>query len=219
MFENIISGFIGGLLVLIIQFLVDLIKKRKKEDNDRKVGNQKLKIIDYNFIYTYEPHKISIEKIVDDFGQPLKVYDDQIDNCKLKLYQYNFQNAKVLFSKMSESSEIISITLFSTNDRKNPILCRMSFENEDTEMGKAKINQAIIKDNIRLENSNNGLNRVCIIKAKYFFRQIKHLTFAYQIDGNYEDIKQSKNNIINQVCVTQIESITPFFSFYDTFYN
>ena len=118
MIENIVSGVIGGLFVLLIQYLVEHLKNKKNSKNSLIVGNQELKIIDKKFLYTYEPHKISIEKVIEDFGQPIKKYNDEFDDFKLELYQYNFQNAKVLFSKSNESSEIISITLFSTNDKK-----------------------------------------------------------------------------------------------------
>lgn len=219
MIENIISGFIGGLLVLIAQYVVEVLKRQKKEKADRTVGNKKLKIIASNFIYAYEPHKISIEKVIDDFGTPLKVYEDDLEGYKLKIYQYNFQNAKVLFSKSRDSSDIISITLFSTHDKDNPVLCRMSFADDDIEMGKAKINQTIIEDCMHMQNSTNGLGNVCRIKSRYFYRQIKHLTFAYEVDGSFDRVEETKDSIINQVCVSQMDNVTPFFSFYDTFYN
>jgi hypothetical protein len=219
MIENIVSGVIGGLFVLLIQYLVEHLKYKKNSKNSLIVGNQGLKIIDKNFLYTYEPHKISIEKVIEDFGQPIKKYNDEFDDFKLELYQYNFQNAKVLFSKSNESSEIISITLFSTNDKKNPVLCRISFEDDDIEFGKAKINDTIIKESIDLENSMTQLGNVCIIKSKYFYRQIKHLTFSYEIGGNYESLEDTKDEIINQVCVSQMQNVNPMFTFYDTFYN
>lgn len=219
MIENIVSGIIGGIVVLLIQYLVEYFKNKKNNRSSFLVGNQELKIIDRNFLYTYEPHKISIEKIIEDFGQPIKKYKNESENFNLEFYQYNFKNAKVLFSKNVENSDIISITLFSTNDKKNPVLCRMSYQDNNIEFGKAKINETIIKDNLGFENLYTQLGNVCIIKSKFFFRQIKHLTFSYEIDGNYDNIEETKNGIINQVCVSQIENINPMFSFYDTFYN
>ena len=95
----------------------------------------------------------------------------------------------------------------------------MSFEDDDIEFGKAKINDIIIKDGIDLENSMTQLGNVCIIKSKYFYRQIKHLTFSYEIGGNYESLEETKDEIINQVCVSQMQNVNPMFTFYDTFYN
>ena len=62
--KNIIIGAIGGLIVLIIQLIIDLFKAHKKNKKNLIVGTSNLKILDRNFLYEYEPGKVSIEKII-----------------------------------------------------------------------------------------------------------------------------------------------------------
>ena len=219
MLENLVSGIVGGLLVLFVQYIVEHFKNKKVSLETRKVGKPILKIIDNNFLYTYEPHKISIEKIIEDFGQPLKKYFDEFDNHKVEIYQYNFQNAKVIFSKPRNTSDIISITLFAVVDKKNPVLCRMSFEDDDIEFGKAKINDTILGNNVGMENIMTTFGNTCILKCKYFYRQIKNLTFAYEIGGNYKELYECKDQLITQVCISQMSDVTPMLSSDDTFYS
>lgn len=218
MTENIISGIIGGLFVLVCQLTFEYFKNKQSDKKKLKVGDSALQILDKEFLYKYEPHKYSIEKIISDFGQPIKKYTESFDNIEVEVFQYNFQNAKVLFAKQNDSSEIISVTLFSTIDNKNPVLCRLSFEEEDSEMGKAVINETIINEKINFENHMYTFGMRCIIQSKYFYRQIKHLTFSYQIGGNFDSPEDAKGEIIEQVCVSQLSSVTPLLSVHDTFY-
>ena len=216
--ENIISGIIGGLFVLICQLTYDYIKNKRLNRKKLRVGNSELFILDRDFLDKYEPHKYSIEKIISDFGQPIKKYKDTFDELEVEIYQYHFQNAKVLFSKGLDTSEIISVTLFSLLDKKNPLICRLSFEDDEIEMVKAVINDIIIRDSVKFENNTYSFGMNCIIKAKYFYRQIKHLTFSYQIGGNFETIQETKGQLIEQVCISQLSNVTPMLSIHDTFY-
>jgi len=216
--ENIISGIIGGLFVLICQLTYDYLKNRRLDRKKLRVGNSDLFILDRDFLDKYEPHKYSIEKIISDFGQPTMKYKDTFDELNVEIYQYHFQNAKVLFSKGLDTSEIISVTLFSKLDKKNPLLCRLSFEDDEIEMGKAVINDTIIRDNINFENNAYTFGMNCIIQARYFYRQIKHLTFSYQIGGNFKTIQDAKGQLIEQVCISQLHTVTPMLSTHDTFY-
>lgn len=219
MAENIISGIIGGLFVLICQLTFDYFKNRRSERKKQNVGDSDLHILDKGFLYKYEPHNYSIEKIISDFGQPIKNYIDIFDEMEIEVFHYDFQNAKVLFAKNKDSSELISVTLFSKNDKRNPVLCRLSYEDDEIEMGKAVINDTIIKECINFENNSYTFGMSCIFQASYFYRQIKHLTFSYQIVGNYETPEDAKGQIIEQVCVSQISTVTPFLSYHDTFYT
>lgn len=216
--ENIISGIIGGLFVLICQLTYDYIKNKKLEKKKLRVGNSELSILDRDFLYKYEPHKYSIEKILSDFGQPFKKYNDRFEELEVEIYQYNFQNAKILFSKGLDTSEILSVTLFSLLDKKNPTLCRLSFEDNEIEMGKAVINDIIVRDSVSISNNTYTFEPNCTIQAKYSYRQIKHLTFSYQIKGNFKTVQQTKGQLIQQVCISQLSYVTPMLSTNDTFY-
>lgn len=217
--KNIIIGAVGGLIVLLIQLLIDYFKNLKNNKDNLIVGNSNLKILSRDFLYDYEPGKVSIEKIIQDFGQPNRIQDDFKDEKKLKQFFYIFRNAKVLITTYDKESEVISITLFSTKDVKNPVLCRLSYEEDDKIMGEAKLSDSILRDSITIENQESIHEQTTIIKSKYFFKQIKHLTFSYSIDGHFEKLVDAKGQLIQQVCVSQVQSITPMISFFDTFYS
>lgn len=217
--KNIIIGAAGGLIVLLFQFLIDFLKNKKNEKENLVVGSSNPKILSKQFLYDYEPGKVSIEKIIQDFGQPNRIQDDIEDEQKLKLYFYIFKNAKVLITTHDKESEILSITLFSTKDLKNPVLCRLSYEEDDEIMGKAKLTDSILRDSISIENQDTIHEQTTIIKSKYFFKQIKHLTFSYSINGHFEKLVDAKGQLIQQVCVSQVENIAPMISFFDTFYS
>ena len=217
--KNIIIGAIGGLIVLIIQLIIDLFKAHKKNKKNLIVGTSNLKILDRNFLYEYEPGKVSIEKIIQDFGQPNRNQDDFENEKTLKKFFYIFRNAKVLITTYDKESEVISITLFSTKDIKNPVLCRLSYEDDDIIMGKAKLTESIVRDCINIEIKESIHEQTTIIKSKYFFKQLMSLTFCYSIDGNFGKLVDAKDQLIQQVCVTQDENITPMLCFFDTFYS
>ncbi len=217
--KNIIIGAIGGLIVLVIQLFIDYFKNRKNNKENLIVGNSNLKILNRDFLYDYEPGKVSIEKIIQDFGQPNRIQDDFEDEKKLKQFFYIFRNAKVLITTYHKESEVISITLFSTKDLKNPVLCRLSYEDDYEIMGKAKLTDSILRDSINIENHESIHEQTTVIKSKYIFKQIKHLTFSYSIDGHFEKIVDAKGQLIQQVCVSQVQTITPMINFFDTFYS
>ncbi|MDR0333528.1 MAG: hypothetical protein LBI15_08690 [Dysgonamonadaceae bacterium] len=218
-FQNIVSGVIGGVVVLLFQLGFEYLKTKRENREKLKIGNSDLLILDKYFLYKYEPHKYSIEKIISEFGQPFKKEKENFDGIDVETFQYNFKNAKVIFSKKIDSSEIISTTLFSIEDRNNPVLCRLSFEDEELEMGKAIINDTIIRDGINLENFPTPFLTNSIVQTLYFYRQIKHLTFSYQIEGSYDSIEETKGQKINQVCISQLSNVTPMLSNHDIFYS
>lgn len=217
--KNIIIGAIGGLIVLIIQLRIDYFKNTKNRQKDSVVGNSDLKILSREFLYDYEPGKVSIEKVIQDFGQPNRIQEDIESKKKLKLFFYVFRNAKVLFTAYHKESEVLSITLFSLKDIKNPVLCRLSYEDDDEIMGIAKLTDSILRDSISIENQGSIHEQTTVIKSKYFFKQIKHLTFSYSIDGHFEKLVDAQGQLIQQVCVSQVENISPMLSFFDTFYS
>ena len=84
--KNIIIGSVVGLIVLIIQLLIDYFKNAKNRQKDSVIGNSDLKILNKEFLYDYEPGKVSIEKIIQDFGQPNRIKEDIQNEKKLKLF-------------------------------------------------------------------------------------------------------------------------------------
>ena len=167
-------------------------------------------------MYQYEPHKINVEKIIEEFGKPIKIFKAE-NNCKSNIFE--FQNAKLEIFESIEDSSIISITVFSKLDEKFPITCRVSFEDDEEILGEAKISDIMIKDSFFFESYTTQLGCETVIGCSNNYRQTKHLKFFYQIDGEFKTIEETKGQIIKQVCVTQIGEIHPFFTFYDTFYG
>lgn len=226
--EKIISGIVGGSIVLIFRIIYELIRDRIKERKEKEkkameeresltVGSKKLKIIRQDFLYQYEPGKLSIEKVLEELGAASVKMDDEYDGQKILIYKYDFANAKVLFSTYLNESDIVSITLFALPNG-DPINCRLSFEEDDAVMGQAVISDVILKDQTDFETESNIHEAYSHIKARYFYRQIKHLTFVYRIENEYENAEASKGQIIQQVCVTQNADIYPMLHFFDTFY-
>ncbi|WP_439557168.1 hypothetical protein [Dyadobacter sp.] len=235
--EKIISGIIGGSIVLVFRIIYELVRDNIKEKKDAKkkdleeekklrVGEKSLKILGKDILYQYEPNKVSIEKIVEEFGTPTLKYDDDIEaeyvydeDKTITIYKYEFQNALVLFSTFKNKSDIISITLFSRGTKYAPVNCRLSFEEDDAILGKAVISDIIIKEYNDIKSGFNIHESWTDIKASYFYRQIKHLTFIYRIEGQYENIDDTKGKKIEQVCVTEFSPVCPMLTFFDTFYN
>jgi hypothetical protein len=218
---SIVAAVTGGLIVLGIQILREKIKEKKDRLGRKLVGKTELKIIDKDFLYNYEPEKVSIEKIIADFGAPIKKSKGKADSGKkLAFYKYVFQNAKVEFCTYKNDSDILSTTVYSEEDINHPVICRRSFDEDEEFFGKAKITDIIIEASTSFENFSSPRDANAIIIAKYYgYPTIKHLYFCYQIDGNYENLSDTKDQVIKQVCITQLSSICPTFSVWDTFYS
>lgn len=222
-FQNIFSGVIGGLIVLFVQKLTEKKEKKKEkiiQHNEKIensiVGKNDLKILSQDFLYQYEPGKISLEKLIEDFGNPHRKYQSK----DYQNYIFEFYNAKLEVISCKEYSNIIALTVFSKLDNNHPINCRLSFEEEDEILGNAKISELIIENHLKFESYNTQLGYETIIGTRNAYRQTKHLKYYYLIGGKFTNIEQTKGKLINQVCVTEIDDIYSFFSFYDTYtYN
>lgn len=214
-FQNIFSGAIGGLIVWLVQNRSDR-KRKNKEDLEKSiVGKKSLKILSQDFLYQYEPGKITVEKLIEDFGQPQrKSKYEEHENLF-----FEFQNAKLEVINNTEYNSVTALTVFSKLDIKYPINCRLSFEEEDQILGEAKISDIIIDNHIYFESYPTQLGYETIIGTINAFRQTKHLNYFYMIGGKFDNVEDTKNEIINQVCVTNNRDIYSFFNFYDTFYN
>lgn len=214
--QNFISAIIGGLVVYYIQRKNELRVKQSEKVQNSIAGKKDLMILDQDFLYKYEPGKITIEKMLEEIGKPIR---KQKQNKDIISYIFDFKNAKV--DIWANDNSIYSITVFSKLDNKFPINCRLSFEdeNEDTILGKAKITEVIIRDSLHYETVITQLGYETVIGTFNTYRQTKHLKYFYQIDDKYDSINETKGKIIKQVCVTQLEEIHPFFDFHDTFYG
>ncbi|MEP6262522.1 MAG: hypothetical protein ABJ092_13155 [Gillisia sp.] len=215
LFQNILSGVIGGLIVLGIQIKNEKKQKGKEKIEQSIVGKKKLKILSKDFLYQYEPGKITMEKLIEDFGQPHKRYK----SAEYENLFFEFQNAKLEVINSSEFNSIVALTVFSKLDYKYPINCRLSFEEDDEILGKAKISDVIINNHFSFESHNTPLGFETIIGTHNNYRQTKHLNYYYLVGGNFDNIEKTKNEIINQVCVTENKDVYAFLSFYDTFYS
>lgn len=214
-FQNILSGVIGGLIVLGIQKRNEKKEKEKERIEQLIVGKNELKILDKDFLYKYEPGKVTIEKLIENFGQPQRKYiSHEYENLI-----FEFKNAKLEVISGIDSKSIIALTVFSKLDKKYPINCRLSFEEDDEILGKAKISDVIINNCFFFESNNTQLGFETIIGTRNNYRQTKHLKYYYLVGGNFDKIDDAKNEIINQVCITEIDDVYSFFSFFDTFYN
>lgn len=216
--QNFISAIIGGLVVYYIQRKNEIREKKSEKIQNSIVGKKDWKILDQDFLYKYEPGKITIDKIIEEIGKPFRKTNHS-NNITSNIFE--FKNAKVDIWTDTNTNSIYSITVFSKLDNEFPINCRLSFEdeNEDAILGKAKITEVIIRDNLHFETVITQLGYETVIGTFNAYRQTKHLKYFYQIDGKFDSINETKGQIIKQVCVTQLEEIHPFFDFHDTLYG
>lgn len=214
-FQNFVSGITGGLIIYFIQKKSDKKNREIEKLRNATVGKKDLKILDKDFLYNYEPGNITIDKIIDDFGKPIRISKYQ----EYKSNIFEFKNAKVDIVEAIADNSILSITVYSKLDDEFPINCRLSYEEEDAILGKAKISEVIIRDSMFFKSYDTQLGYETIIGTFNSYRQTKHLNYFYQIDGKFTTIEDSKDAVIKQVCVTQLEACHPFFSFRDTFYE
>lgn len=219
---GVISGVISGLIIYTIQYLNNLKKEQKENLETNRVGGKTKKFLDRDFLSDYEPGKVSIQRVFEELGKPLGKYEDFNDNentisiPKYIVYKYKFSNAIVLFATLINEDSVISLTLMST-DNTYPIKCPLSpaSENDLAVLGKAKIDTEIINDAF---NSWHKLYRdweYSAIQSRFFYRNIKHLTFTYIVYDSIESNDCFLGKTIDQICISQIESIHPIIYYYE----
>jgi hypothetical protein len=217
--ENIISGVIGGLVVYFFQVIREIIKEKKQKIESNKVGNQVSKYLDEKFLLNYEPGGLSIEKIIQDFGEPTEKYKypyDSDDNEYLVIYKYKFVNAVVLFSTIENNSSIVSITVNSSKNKKHPVLCPYTFDEKEKHFGNARITSEIIENERCFEKESYTNWAYSAIQAKFFQREIKHFTFTYFVcDIGIENIDEMKGKVIDQICISTVMEVFPIINFYE----
>ncbi|WP_353148562.1 hypothetical protein [Chryseobacterium sp.] len=211
--QNILCGVIGGILVLVIQNWIDKKKKEKERIESSIVGMKHLKILSQDFLYQNEPGKITIEKLIEDFGQPqMKYYNNEYNNST-----FEFKNAKLEVISNKENGSIIALTVFSKLDSKYPVNCRLSFDQEDEILGKAKISDSIIENEFHFESYRTNFGAQTLIGCSNAFRPSKYLKYYYQISGEFDNIAMTKGETIVQVCVSEVTGVYSFFSSQETF--
>ena len=97
---NIGCGIAGGLVVLGVQETIAYFRKQREERQTLTVGNPKLKILDSDFLHKYEPGKISIDKIIQEFGQANRIETSTESIGEIAAYFYILENAKVIFNSL-----------------------------------------------------------------------------------------------------------------------
>ncbi len=218
---GIIGGIVSGLLIYIIQIILEYIKEKKISAENKKVGKSVEKYITEDFLYNYEPGKLTIEKVIQDFGQSdektLSIDDLEIENQKkVVLYKYNFNNAIVIFSTFKDESTITSITINSSFIKSHPVKFRFSFSDTDEYFGKALISQEIISNKINLTTEKYVNWVYSALQTKCFHREIKHLYFSYIVCDNDIEIENDMlNKKIDQICISTIQNVCPVINFYE----
>lgn len=222
---GIVSGIVAGLVVYFIQFIITRRVEKKEKKEKKKVGEKTDKYIDEDFIYNYLPQNIEIDKILEDFGQPIKKTEDSVtikwDNAKIQeitIYQYKFINATILFSTFKNESTIISVTINSIYNKSHPIKFSFGFAGKDVYFGQAKINDEILNNKIDFEKQSYTNWAYAAIRAKFFYREIKELTFTYVVCDIMDSEEEMKDKIIDQLCISGNEDVYPIIYFYDMIY-
>lgn len=217
-----IGGIVAGLVILLIQFLVERQKEKVKTNEEKRLGKRTDKYIDEDFVYNYLPGFLSIEKVIADFGQPSKIYEDTViikwDDDKtrdLTIYHYDFINAVILFSTFKNESTVISVTTNSSFSKSHPVKLGFAFADKDVYFGEAKINEEILSNKTKFEKEMFRNWGYAAIQAKFFYREIKGLTFTYIVCDFIESEKEIMNKNIDQLCISVDEDVYPIIYFYD----
>lgn len=224
--SGIVSGFISGITTGLILYRVQRHNEKKEKKLEQleanRLGHKTQKYIDRDFLTTYQPGDISIEKIISDLGPPLDKFEDNTDNninqlYEFTVYKYKFKNAIVLFTTLKGESSIISVTVSHTS-LQHPIVCPMSpAEDKVDYIGNALVTQEII-DNSYTNWSEMFRNwSYSAIQAKFFYNHLKHLTFTYVIYDHLDNSDKSMflNKQIEQVCVSSLDCINPINNYYE----
>jgi hypothetical protein len=219
--QNLLSGIIGGTFVYIIQMFRESVKEKKTHRENNKLGKSNEKYIAEEFLNIYCPGNISIQKIIQDFGQPIHKYQSPIFNKngehinEVMIYEYKFTNAVILFSTFINQSSIISLTINSTFD-KHPIKFPFTFKKKDQYLGKAKVNKYMLENKIHFENRVYTNWVYSALQSKYFNRQIKYLTFTYiACYPNVNNENDMLKKLIDQLCISTDENVYPVINFYE----
>ncbi len=215
-------GIVGSLVFILIS-IITLFSSR----NNNILGQSTEKVIHEDFLYNYVPGEITINKIIEDLGQPISKIKDSIEqewnkNKKFKffVYKFKFSNAVVLFTTKIKDDNIISISLISKLDKKNPVKCRFSFAEDDKYFGEALITENIIENTDNFTNQNYASWMYSAITSRYAdFRPIKYLDFTYFIYNHYENKNEMLDKNIDGICISTMSDVKPILHFDDYIFN
>ncbi len=216
-------------LIAIILATVALISSgisyfiRDDSHKNNIIGTAPEKVLHEDFLYNYVPGNIIISKIIEDLGHPKVKLKDYVelewqDKKKFKffVYKYKFANAVVLFTTEEKDENIISISLISKLDKKNPIKCRFSYAEDDKNFGEAVITDNIIENSIDFKHQNYASWMYSSITARYAnYRPIKYLEFTYFIYNPSKNKNDMKNKKIDGICISTMSDIKPIIHFDD----
>lgn len=225
--SSIISGIIAGIVVYLIQYYVEKRKQKKLEFESNRRGGRNNYFLDEDFLSKYEPGDIVIEKIIEELGQPISIEEESTDfnkveelvNSKYVVYKYKFKNAIVLFTTLLNEKQVISITVRST-DPTHPIYCPLSpgSDIDRVSLGEALIDQEIIDNAVSSWTETFTRWGYSAIQSKYFYPHLNHLTYTYIVHdisieaGSYSEFSGKR---IDEICISQIESIHPYIYYYE----
>ncbi|WP_175622944.1 hypothetical protein [Chryseobacterium schmidteae] len=151
MFENIISGIIGGIIVIIIERIINRHDKVKELKNGTSPKNLNSNIVLTNeLIETFHPQRNYV-KVKEILGSPDKSYEDfsifeDVSNESEKYISdlYFLKNANLKITTV-DSKSIHSITVFSYTKKIEIPSLFYPCENTDLNLGEAKVCEEVIK--------------------------------------------------------------------------
>nr|WP_315180566.1 hypothetical protein [uncultured Flavobacterium sp.] len=213
--------------VALLSSLISFFSQTKENQTVNIIGKSNEKFLHEDFLYNYIPGEITINKIIEDLGQPLvkiKDYVEQEWNSKKKfkffVYKYKFTNAVVLFTTELKDDNIISISLISKLNKKHPIKCRYSYAETDKFFGEAIITENIIENSESFNSQSYASWIYTEITSRYAdFRPIKYLYFTYFIYNHYENKTQMRNQEIDGICISTMSDVNPIIHFDDYRFN
>jgi hypothetical protein len=221
-----IIGIIGSAAFFLISLISFLIPNKEK-NIEHKIGVRESKYLDKYFLYNYIPSKVSINKIIEDFGQPILKTGEIIEqewnddkDFEISIYKYKFTNAVVLISTEINQDTVISISLISGFDKKYPVNCRYSFTEDDKIFGEATFSQNIL-DNLQKFKSDLFVqwSYSSIVSRYGDYRTIKYLYFTYWNYNHFDNPKELLNKKIEDICITTTSMVTPIIPFDDYLFN
>lgn len=149
LFSNIISGFLGGLVVWLFQ--QSYINKRENHKKNFIKLSQSQKIIDKDIIFLLRPGD-NLDIIKETLGNPMKVFNQDSpvfsdSSFKTKSFLYSFKNANVKITS-EDNQSIDSITIF-PNDETFDISGYTNHLNlNSNKLNKAKVNTQLISSSL-----------------------------------------------------------------------
>lgn len=198
-FNNIISGIIGGLAVLVVQKILDIIEKIRNEKKGLLIAPIKHKKILPSNIFEFLKPNTSLKKADELFGyaDSLFTYVDYHSADKSfqpMIYFYKFRNAYLKLSSLNNIS-IDSVTVFYINGSKPKIKIPQYHAGvlADSNLGKAKVTKELIEADAFVDLSTMSQKLIAI--KKYYGRPGRYFHYTYfSLDSNQSFEYSNSNN-------------------------